>query len=106
MNYTYEKKENIEKIPRKCIRILLELEKVAPNPLHVKELAHRSNLSPIEVGRIISFYPRIFKYVEKIESKEYIQYRLNIDEKYLKKQEEIAIPLVERIKITLRIRRK
>lgn len=106
MKNTCEKGENAEKIPRKCIRILQELEKVAPKPIHVKELAHRCNLSPVEVGRIISFYPKIFKYVEKIEAKEYIQYRLNLDEKYLKPHEKITISLRDRIKITLRIWRK
>ena len=71
-----------EETPRKCKKILKELERVAPNAIHLKELAFKCNLSPIEIGSFISSYPKFFKHVERIESKEYTKYRLNIMEKY------------------------
>ena len=78
----------LDKIPRKCKRILRELERVAPNPIHLKELAFACNLSPIEVGSFISSYPKFFNHVEKIESKEYTKYRLDIMGKYTTTREE------------------
>ena len=78
----------LDKIPRKCKKILSELERVAPDAIHLKELAYACNLSPIEIGSFISSYPKFFKYVEKIESKEYTKYRLNLMEKYTPIREE------------------
>jgi len=98
--------ENKEKTPRKCIRIMQELERVAPDPIHVKDLAHKCNLSPIEVGRIISFYSKFFMYVEKIESKDYIQYRLNLTEKFKQQREKSKKPLFLRVKLIFSFRRK
>jgi hypothetical protein len=95
----------LDKIPRKCKRILRELERVAPAPINIKELAFACNLSPIEVGSFISSYPKFFKHVERIESKEYTKYRLDIIGKYTPAREE-PHPSFRNFFLRITIRRK
>ena len=89
-------------IPRRCKRILKELEKAAPNPIHHRELAFNCSLTPIELGALISAYPHCFANVERIESKGIIQYRLNLKKKYEALSDIPKKPLFTRIKLRLR----
>jgi hypothetical protein len=101
-----ENHENKKKIPLICAKILQELERVAPEPVHVKDLAFKCNTSSQKVNRKIAVYPEIFEFVEKIQTDVYTQYRLNIGEKMKKYQENIKQPLLIRVKKRIFLRKK
>lgn len=89
-----------EERPIKCRKILLELEKRAPDPIHYKELAYLCNISTFELAYQIKSHPMYFNNVERIETDRYTKYRLNLN---LKRQEyeEKAPELTILDKITL-----
>ena len=89
---------NGKKIPRRCQKILKELEKAAPDAVHHKDLAFACNLSTIEVGALITSYPSVFRYVEKIEGKGYIKYRLNLQKKFFVEPVKKEETLIDRLK--------
>lgn len=88
---TYNEKRGIEymgdaeqKIPKKCHRMMQELEKRAPQPIHYKELAFLCNISTHELGLLFNTYRGYFRNVERIETEHWTKYRLNL---YLKLEE-------------------
>jgi len=88
-----------QKIPRKCAKILSELEKVAPRPIHIQDLGKRCNLSNREIRSIITSHKDIFKNVELIETEKFVQFRLNLMEKYPRVTEEPPKGIFIRLKM-------
>ena len=95
-----------EKIPLICIKILQELERVAPQEVHMKDLAFKCNTSSQIINRKIALYPEFFRFVEAIKYEGYIKYKLNIDKKLKEQQDKIKKPILFRIKMYIFMKKK
>ena len=79
---------------------------MAPQEVHMKDLAFKCNTSSQIINNKIAANPEFFKFVETIRYEGYLKYRLNIDEKLKEQQSKIKKPLLFRIKLKISIWKK